>query len=393
MKVIRTQVGIIGGGPAGLLLSQLLMQRGIESVVLELRDRNYVESRIRAGVLEQGTVQLLCEAGVGQNVKTLGQIHDGIEISLHGQRSRIDLKKLSGGKAVTVYGQTEITKDLITARLKSGGDIKFEVKKTVPLGITSSNPKIRFEYNGENYQLNCDFIAGCDGFHGISRTFIPKNILKTYEKIYPHVWLGILAEAPPPNHELIYTRHPNGFALFSMRPPTRSRTYLQFPSNINIDEWPDSRIWDELRIRIGAHDQHLIKEGPVLEKNITSMRSFVAEPIQFGHLFLAGDSAHIVPPTGAKGLNLAASDIRYLSWGLFDYYDSGSTKSLNDYSKLALSRVWKAERFSWWMTSILHNSGNENPFEDRIRTAELEYLLSSKAAMTSLAENYVGLPF
>lgn len=393
MAIRRTQVGIIGAGPAGLLLAQLLMRRGVDSVILERRDRAYVEGRIRAGVLEQGTVDLLGEAGVGHRVAAGGQVHEGIEISLNGKRSRIDLKHYSGGKAVTVYGQTEVTKDLINARLEAGGGIVFEAEDVTPLDITTEHPRIAYRRGGEDHELACDFIAGCDGFHGVCRSLIPSSVLRTYERVYPYAWLGILAESPPPSHELIYASHPRGFALFSMRPPTRSRLYLQTPEDIDVAEWPDSRVWDELRLRLGPDDAHMVTEGPVLEKSVTPMRSFVAEPLRHGRLFLAGDAAHIVPPTGAKGLNLAASDVRYLSWALFEFYDSGATARLDTYSETALARVWKAERFSWWMTSMLHKTGDEHSFESRIRVAELEYLLSSEAAMSSLAENYVGLPF
>jgi p-hydroxybenzoate 3-monooxygenase len=343
--------------------------------------------------LEQGTVDLLHEAGVGGGVAGDGQVHGGIEISLNGHRKRIDLTRLSGGKSVTVYGQTEITRDLIDARLDAGGAIIFEAGDVTPLDITSDRPRIAYHHGGEGHELTCDFIAGCDGFHGVCRAQIPDSVLRTYERVYPYAWLGILAEAPPPSHELIYASHQRGFALFSMRPPTRSRTYLQCPADVEIADWPDARVWDELRHRLGPDDAPMITEGPVLEKSVTPMRSFVAEPLRHGRLFLAGDAAHIVPPTGAKGLNLAASDVRYLSWALFEFYESGATAGLDAYSDTALSRVWKAERFSWWMTSMLHKTDEEHSFEARVRVAELEYLLSSEAAMTALAENYVGLPF
>ncbi len=393
MSVKRTHVGIVGAGPAGLLLAQLLMQRGIDSVILEQRDRAYVEGRIRAGVLEQGTVDLLDEAGVGTRVAAEGQVHDGIEISLAGKRSRIDLRELSGGKAVTVYGQTEVVKDLIKARLGLGGEIVFQAADVMPIDLESEKPGLRYTENGETHELRCDFVAGCDGYHGVCRSTIPSSALEIYEKAYPFAWLGILAEAAPPSHELIYASHPRGFALYSMRPPTRSRLYLQCSPDTALADWPDARVWDELRQRLGPEDQGLLKEGPVLEKSITPMRSFVAEPLRHGRLFLAGDAAHIVPPTGAKGLNLAASDVRYLSWALFDHYERNDNRRLDSYSEVALSRVWKAERFSWWMTSMLHRNAEGDDFDARIRVAELEYLLSSRAAMTSLAENYVGLPF
>jgi len=393
MAVKRTQVGIVGAGPAGLLLAQLLMARGIDSVILEQRDRDYVEGRIRAGVLERGTVDLLREAGVGARVAAEGQVHGGIEISLAGRRSRIDLKRLTAGKAVTVYGQTEVVKDLIQARLAAGGEIVFEAGDVTPVDIETNRPRLLYTHQGKTCELHCDFIAGCDGYHGVCRASLPYAALTLYERTYPYAWLGILAEAPPPSEELIYASHPRGFALFSMRPPTRSRLYLQCAPDTDLAEWSDARVWDELRRRLGPDDAGMLHEGPVLEKSITPMRSFVAEPLRHGRLFLAGDAAHIVPPTGAKGLNLAASDVRYLSWALFDHYDRGDDHRLDTYSATALARVWKAERFSWWMTSMLHKSGESDDFDARIRTAEIEYLLSSQAAMTSLAENYVGLPF
>ena len=385
------ELDALAAGPR--LLAQLLRRQGIESVILEQRDRTYVECRIRAGVLEQGTVDLLHEAGVGDRVGSEGQVHEGIEISLAGCRTRIDLKQLSNGKAVTVYGQTEIVKDLINSRIAEGGEIVFEAQEVRPHNLDTNTPSLSYHHAGKKHELVCDFIAGCDGFHGVCRNSIPERDLSTYEKVYPYAWLGILTEAPPPSHELIYACHPRGFALYSMRPPTRSRLYLQCAADSNIADWPNVRIWDELRTRLGPNDAELINEGPVLEKSLTPMRSFVAEPLRRGRLFLAGDAAHIVPPTGAKGLNLAASDVRYLSWALFEFYSSGDNSGLDAYSETALKRVWKAERFSWWMTSLLHVTSNNDPFAERIRIAELEYMLESKAAKISLAENYVGLPF
>ena len=393
MKIKRTQVGIIGAGPAGLTLARLLFERGISSVILEAKDRNYVESRIRAGVLEEGSVQLLGRAKADNRLQSNAQLHKGIELSVNGNRTRINLKKFSGGKHVTVYGQTEITIDLIKVHMKLGGEIIFEASNVLPRDFETKNPIIDYESNGEATELHCDFIAGCDGFHGISRPSIPQKQLKFFERVYPYSWLGILAEAEPPSKELIYASHEKGFALYSMRPPTRSRLYLQCSNDTILDEWPDNRVWDELRYRLGVDNGNLIHEGEVLEKSITPMRSFVTEPMQYGNLFLAGDAAHIVPPTGAKGLNLALSDIFYLSNALISFYDTGSKKELDYYSKTALSRVWKTERFSWWMTSMLHKSAATDTFENRIRLAELEYLLSSEAALTSLAENYTGLPY
>ena len=393
MPTRRTQVGIVGAGPAGLLLAQLLARHGIESVVLEQRDRLHVESRIRAGVLETGTVDLLAEAGIGARIAAEGQAHEGIAISLAGNRSRLDLARLTGGRFVTVYGQTEIVKDLIAARLAMGGLIVFEAEAVMPHEFDSDRPRLTYRHQGIDHELLCDFIAGCDGFHGVSRRRVPAAALRVFERSYPFAWLGILAEAPPPSTELIYASHPRGFALYSMRPPTRSRLYLQCARETDLDDWPDQRVWDELRQRLGPEDAGLINEGPVLEKSITPMRSFVAEPLRHGRLFLAGDAAHIVPPTGAKGLNLAASDIRYLARALLEHYLTGDMRLLEDYSGRALARVWKAVRFSWWMTSTLHVPLDGRSFENRVRIAEISYLLSSEAAQTSLAENYVGLPF
>lgn len=387
----RTQVGIIGAGPAGLLLSQLLMRRNIDSVILERRDRTYVESRIRAGVLEHGTVKLLHEAGIGSEVERDGEVHGGIEISLAGRRTRIDLAGLTGTPGVTVYGQTQVVRNLIARRLASGGEIVFGAEDVLPLDTAGDRSRIRYRTGDTVHELACDFIAGCDGFHGVCRTHVPQA--RIYEKSWPYAWLGILAEAPPPSAELIYACHPRGFALYSMRPPTRSRLYLQCDPDIDPADWPDARIWEELRRRLGPDDAGMLTEGPVLDRLVAPMRSVVTEPMQHGRLFLAGDSAHIVPPTGAKGLNLAASDVRYLSRALADHYERGSDDRLHAYSDTALSRVWKAERFSWWMTTILHRTGDEHDFDTRIRLAEVEYLLSSRVAMAALAENYVGLPF
>ena len=312
---------------------------------------------------------------------------------MNGDRCRVNLEKLSGGKHVTVYGQTEITIDLIEVHTKLGGEIIFEASNVMPRDFETKTPVIQYESNGDLTELQCDFIAGCDGFHGISRSSIPPSKLKFFERLYPYSWLGILAEAPPPSKELIYASHERGFALYSMRPPTRSRLYLQCENNTTLDNWPDEVIWNELRCRLGVKDANLIQEGEIIEKGVTPMRSFVTEPMQYGNLFLAGDAAHIVPPTGAKGLNLALSDIFYLSNAFTSFYDTGSTKELKSYSKTALSRIWKTERFSWWMTSMLHKASETDNFENRIRLAELDYLLSSEAALSSLAENYTGLPY
>ncbi|MDF1747407.1 MAG: 4-hydroxybenzoate 3-monooxygenase [Alphaproteobacteria bacterium] len=393
----RTQVGIVGCGPAGLLLSQLLHVYGIESVILERKDRAYVEGRIRAGVLEQGTVDLLREAGVADRLDREGLIHNGFEIAGNRRRHRIALDELTDGKVVTVYGQTEVTKDLIAARLAAGGEIVFEADAVTPHDFDSAKPFLTYSHQGENYRLDCDIIAGCDGFHGICRQSLPKEAVRSFERAYPFAWLGILAQAAPAADELIYAHHDRGFALCSMRSETISRHYVQCSPDEDLSNWSDARIWDELRHRIGDTDGHHINEGPLLDKSITPMRSFVAEPMRHGALYLAGDAAHIVPPTGAKGLNLAMSDIHYLTRALVSFYKKNSTDLLDRYSDQALARVWKAERFSWWMTSLLHKFPNEGgydrAFENRMQEAEIEYLMSSHAAQTVVAENYVGLPF
>ena len=388
---MRTQVGIVGAGPAGLLLSQLLHLQGIETVVLERRSREYVEGRIRAGVLEQGTVDLLEEAQVGERMRRLGLVHEGIELSFGGERHRIDFRALTG-KAVTVYGQTEITKDLIAARLAAGGQIVFEAEDVSVHDFEGDRPKIRFRKDGKAQTLACDFIGGCDGFHGVCRASVPQDALTVYERLYPFAWLGILAATPPVSDELIYCHSERGFALFSMRSPAVSRLYIQCTPDENLDEWPDARIWDELRLRLGGDAAAALQSGPSLEKSIAPMRSFVAQPMRFGRLFLAGDAAHIVPPTGAKGLNLAAADVRVLARALVEFYASGRTDLIEAYSDTCLRRVWKAQRFSWWMTSMLHRFPGRNPFEDQVQLAELDYVTSSTAAATALAENYVGLP-
>jgi p-hydroxybenzoate 3-monooxygenase len=388
---MRTQVGIVGAGPAGLLLSQLLHLQGIETVVLERRSREYVEGRVRAGVLEQGTVDLLNEAQVGQRMREVGLVHEGIELSFGGARHRIDFKKLTG-KVVTVYGQTEVTKDLIAARLAAGGKIIFEAEDVSVHDFEGDWPKIRFRKDGKAQTLGCDFIGGCDGFHGVCRASLPQDALTVYERLYPFAWLGMLAATPPVSDELIYCHSERGFALFSMRSPTLSRLYIQCTPEENLDEWPDARIWDELRLRLGGDAAAALQSGPALEKSIAPMRSFVAQPMRFGRLFLAGDAAHIVPPTGAKGLNLAAADVRVLARALVEFYASGRTDLIEAYSETCLRRVWKAQRFSWWMTSMLHRFFGRTPFEDQLQLAELDYVTSSTAAATALAENYVGLP-
>ena len=390
---MRTQVGIVGAGPSGLLLSQLLHLAGIESVVLERRSRAYVEGRIRAGVLEQGTVELLDEAGVGERLHREGLVHGGIELAFDGRRHRIDFEDLTGGKAVTVYGQTEVTKDLNRAREAAGGEIVFEAEDVVLHDFDGDSPRLGYRKDGIDHELRCDFIAGCDGFHGISRRSVPAAVLSTFERVYPFAWLGILADTKPVSDELIYARHERGFALFSMRSPSRSRLYIQCSPDEQLDDWPDERIWDELRSRLDAEAAARLETGPSIEKSVTPMRSFVAEPMRFGRLFLAGDAAHIVPPTGAKGLNLAAADVRYLSRALIAHYAEGRDDLLEAYSETCLGRIWKAQRFSWWMTSLLHRFPEASGFGGRVQLAELDYVTSSRAAATALAENYVGLPF
>jgi p-hydroxybenzoate 3-monooxygenase len=388
---MRTQVGIVGAGPAGLLLAQLLHLQGIETVILERRSREYVEGRIRAGVLEQGTVDLLDAAQVGERMHEVGLVHDGIELSFRGRRHRIDFKALTG-KAVTIYGQTEVTKDLIAARLAAGGQIVFEAADVSIHDFDGEKPRIRFRKNGRARELRCDFIGGCDGFHGVCRASLPQDALRIHERTYPFAWLGILAETPPVSPELIYCHHERGFALFSMRSPTLSRLYVQCAPDEELSEWPDARIWDELRLRLGGDGAAALQPAPALEKSVTPMRSFVAQPMRFGRLFLAGDAAHIVPPTGAKGLNLAAADVGVLARALSEFYAFGRTDLIEAYSDTCLRRVWKAQRFSWWMTSMLHRFPGRNPFEDQLQLAELDYVVSSRAASTALAENYVGLP-
>lgn len=389
---MRTQVGIVGAGPAGLLLSHILHLQGIESVVLELKSRGYIEGRVRAGVLEQGTADLLQEIGVGERMFAERLVHRGIELQFLGRRHRIDFEELTG-KSVTVYAQHEVLKDLIKARVATNAQIYFEVEDVSLHDFENGNPKIRFRKDGVVKELACDFIAGCDGFHGISRPSIPEGVLCVYERVYPFAWLGILAEATPSSQELIYANHERGFALLSMRSQKISRLYIQCPPEDGIASWPDERIWQELHTRLETSDGWKLTEGPVIQKGITGMRSFVVEPMQFGKLFLAGDSAHIVPPTGAKGLNLAVADVRLLARAFAQFYSNGATQQLDQYSETCLRRVWKVQRFSWWMTSMLHRFDGDNAFDKRRQLAELDYVTSSRAGAQSLAENYVGLPF
>ena len=389
---MRTQVGIVGAGPAGLFLSRLLHLQGIESIVLEARSRRYVEERVRAGVLEQGSVDLLNEAGVGERMRREGLVHHGFELRFNGRGHRIDMYELTGGRCITVYGQQEVVKDLIAARLAAGGTILFEVEDVSVHGFDSPKPSIRFRANGESQEIACDFIAGCDGFHGICRPSIPAGVLKFYEHVYPFAWLGILAETAPSSHELIYSNHRRGFALHSMRTPALTRLYLQCAPDEKLEAWPDARVWEELQARF-AMDGFRLNEGPIVQKNVTPMRSFVAEPMQHGRLFLAGDSAHIVPPTGAKGMNLAIADVQLLARALARYYADGSRDQLDGYSQACLRRVWRAQYFSYWMTTMLHRSRVDNEFDYRRQMAELDNVTSSRPAATNLAENYSGLPF
>jgi p-hydroxybenzoate 3-monooxygenase len=390
---VRTQIGIVGAGPAGLVLSHLLHLQGIESVVLEMRSRKYIEERIRAGVLEQGTVDLLVETGVGKRLQREALIHHGIEIRFNRRGHRINLFELTGGKAITVYAQQEVIKDLVAARLEAGGQIIFEAGDVTVHGFDGESPSIRFTTAGQPQELRCDFIAGCDGFHGVCRPSIPASALTEFDHEYPFSWLGILAQAPPSSHELIYCNHPRGFALFSMRTPEFVRLYIQVPNDDDIKQWSDDRIWSELHARAAVDGNWKLTEGPVLQKNIAGMRSYVVEPMQYGKLFLAGDAAHIVPATGAKGLNLAVGDVRVLAQALAEFYKTGKTGLLERYSEICLRRVWKAQRFSWWMTTMLHRFDTDTPFDRRRQIAELDFLTGSRAAMTALAENYVGLPW
>jgi len=390
---MKTQVGIIGGGPSGLLLSQILHLAGIDSVILERRSREYVLGRIRAGVLEQGLTDQLRKAGVGDRLDREGDVHEGIGLAFGGRNLRIDLAGLTEGKVVTVYGQTEVTRDLYEARDAMGGVVIHDAANVTPQGFEGGNPHLTWEKEGKRHRLDCDFIAGCDGFHGVSRTMIPAQSLREFEKIYPFGWLGVLSRTPPVDNELIYASHPRGFALCSMRSATLSRYYVQCPLEDTPEDWPDDRFWEELKARLPVAVADTLVTGPSIEKSIAPLRSFVCETMQVGRLFLAGDAAHIVPPTGAKGLNLAASDIYYLSQALIEHYNNGSDAGLRAYSDRALARVWKAERFSWFMTNLLHRFADQDSFDHRIQQADLDYLASSKAAQTALAENYVGLPY
>ena len=386
---MRTQVGIIGAGPAGLMLARLLRMQGIESIVIENRSRDYIENRIRAGLIEHWAADLLVDVGAGARMQRESMLHWGINIGINGELHRIDFKALVN-KRVTIYGQQEVVKDLVAQRLEDGGSLLFEVDDVSIHELTGARPKIRFTHDGRPHEIDCDFIAGCDGFHGICRPSIPDGVLSAFERDYPFGWLGILSESPPPDHELVYSNTDRGFALYTMRSPTLARLYLQCDHNEDINNWPDNRIWDELHKRLGGARK--LEEGKMLQRGITPMRSFVVEPMQYGRLFLAGDSAHIVPPTGAKGMNLAFADVVQLSRALEASYKNKRNELLENYSAKCLRRVWYAQRFSWWMTQIMHRFPDETAFDHRRQLSDLDYITSSTAAATSLAEQYVGLP-
>lgn len=386
---MRTQVAIIGAGPAGLLLSHLLHLQGIESVVLETRSREDIEATIRAGVLEQGTMDILNSSGVGERMQKEGALHHGIELSFNGKRHRIDFEALTG-KAITVYAQHEVIKDLVAARLAAGGEIQFEVSDTSIHAIDTTSPYVTYQHGGQPQRIDADFVIGCDGFHGVSRPMIPETVREDFQRIYPFGWFGVLVESAPSSEELIYARHERGFALVSTRSPTVQRLYFQCDPKDSVDNWSDDRIWSELHARVENNDGWKLNEGKIFQKNIIGMRSFVSTPMQHGRLFLAGDAAHIVPPTGAKGLNLAVGDVKLLCNALSDFYKKSSETGLQAYSETALKRVWRAEYYSWWMTSLLHTFADATPFERQMQLAELEFVVNSKSMATALAENYVG---
>ncbi|WP_418317261.1 4-hydroxybenzoate 3-monooxygenase [Piscinibacter sakaiensis] len=389
---MKVQVAIIGAGPSGLLLGAMLHKAGIDAVIIEQRSADYVLGRIRAGVLEQGTVEMLDHVGVRERMFKQGLWHDGFEIGYRNSHHRIDLKTLTGGKRVMVYGQTEVTHDLMDARSAAGAKTVYEAEDVAVHDFDTGKPRVTWRKDGAEHELSCDFIAGCDGFHGVSRRSVPENAIQTYEKVYPFGWLGVLSDTPPVSHELIYSNHARGFALCSMRSMTRSRYYIQCPLDDKVENWSDDAFFDELRRRLDPAAAEAMVTGPSIEKSIAPLRSFVAEPMRFSSLFLAGDAAHIVPPTGAKGLNLAASDVHYLANGLIEHYQEGSAAGLDAYSERCLRRVWKAVRFSWWFTSLMHKFPDDTGFGQKIQEAEIGYLLGSTAASTALAENYVGLP-
>jgi p-hydroxybenzoate 3-monooxygenase len=387
---VRTQVGIVGGGPAGLLLSHLLHLEGIESIVLERRSREVLETTVRAGVLEHGTAELLKEVGVGERMRREGSVHHGIELRFGGRGHRIDFGDLTEGLSITIYGQQEVVKDLIRARLEADGKVLFEARAESVGDLDTDSPKIRFLQDGQQEEISCDYVAGCDGSLGVCRTGIPENVRTEYTRTYPFGWFGILVQGPPSTEELIYTLHDRGFALVSTRSPEVQRLYFQCDPQDDVEVWPDERIWDELSTRLATHDGWELAGGQIFQKDIVQMRSFVCEPMQHGRLFLAGDAAHIVPPTGAKGMNLAVADIRVLAHALTEFYGSGKKELLDAYSEICLRRVWRAQRFSWWMTSMLHRFDRSDPFQLKVQQAELDYVTTSRAAATTIAENYVG---
>jgi p-hydroxybenzoate 3-monooxygenase len=389
---MRTQIVIIGAGPAGLLLGQLLHKAGIDAVIVERQSAEYVRERIRAGVLEQGTVNLLDELGVGARMHREGLVHEGVELLVNGRRHRIDLRELSGGSSVMVYGQTEITRDLMEARDAAGLVTYYSAQDVAVAGFDGSQPHVTFRHGGAEQRIDCEFIAGCDGFHGVCRASLPAGAAREYEKVYPFGWLGVLSDTPPVSDELIYASSPRGFALCSMRSRVRSRYYLQVPLTDRVEQWSDDAFWDELRLRLDSAAAASLVTGPSIEKSIAPLRSFVIEPLRYGRLFLAGDAAHIVPPTGAKGLNLAATDVKYLSDAFIEYFSERSSAGIDHYSALCLQRVWRAERFSWWFTSLMHRLPDQGAIGEKFQQAELDYLLHSRAAQSTLAENYVGLP-
>jgi p-hydroxybenzoate 3-monooxygenase len=389
---MRTQVAIIGAGPSGLLLGQLLHKAGIDAIILERQSADYVLGRIRAGVLEQVSMDLLDEAGVGERMHQEGLLHTGFEMLYGGKRHRVDLNHLTGGKSVMVYGQTELTRDLMDARTKAGLPTVYEVTDVAVHDFDSQKPRVTYQKDGQSHEIECDFIAGCDGFHGVCRASVPPSSITEFEKVYPFGWLGLLSDTPPVHDELIYVNSPRGFALCSQRSQTRSRYYLQVPLTDKVEAWSDDAFWQELRLRLDVSGREQLITGPSIEKSIAPLRSFVTEPMRFGRMFLAGDAAHIVPPTGAKGLNLAATDVKYLSTALIEYYQEKSEAGINNYSVRCLKRVWKGERFSWWFTQLMHRFPDEGAMAARLQEAELDYLLNSEAGSRTIAENYVGLP-
>ena len=389
---MRTQVAIIGAGPSGLLLGQLLHKAGVDAIIIERQSPEYVLSRIRAGVLEQVTMDLLDEAGVGERMHKEGLVHGGFEMLYSGKRHRVDMNKLTGGKNVMVYGQTDVTKDLMDARSGAGLPTVYEAENVAVHDFDTKKPRVTYEKDGQSFEIECDFIAGCDGFHGVCRSSAPRSAITDYEKVYPFGWLGVLSDTPPVHDELIYVNSPRGFALCSQRSKTRSRYYLQVPLTDKVEAWSDDAFWQELRLRLDDEGREKLITGPSIEKSIAPLRSFVTEPLRFGRMFLAGDAGHIVPPTGAKGLNLAATDVKYLSNAFIEYYEEKTEAGIDNYSEICLKRIWRGERFSWWFTTLMHRFPEDGPIVAKFQEAELDYLLNSEAGALTIAENYVGLP-